>query len=241
MSPRRPRLTRPSAAIVALAALFGLLAATFLYSARATNQQGDAALLATVAGRQRADIERYIKDLLLVADGHQADPAQSLAVARASTAALAEGGEIAALQGGGELLVGGSKPSAELKAKIAQQQKLLDRLAREGEALQGMSRDDPGYEAAVERVRITGALLSSVTNDVVGQLTEDNQRAVDRLNHIQIAIALISGVAALGVATLFRREGRSRESARYQALATHSSDLVLVADPSGLVRYASPS
>ena len=39
----------------------------------------------TVAGRQRADIERYIKDLLLVADGHQADPAQSLAVARASS------------------------------------------------------------------------------------------------------------------------------------------------------------
>ena len=31
--------------------------------------------------------------------------------------------------------------------------------------------------------------VAVVTNDVVGQLTEDNQRAVDRLNHIQIAIA----------------------------------------------------
>ena len=228
-------------ALGALLVLFAVVAGIFFYNARVASDQREAALVSNVAGRLRSDVERYVADTTLAANGVQADPAESMERIRDTAAALTEGGRVDAIQGGGELLLPPPPQSSLLKRKLVQQRRLTRRLEARGRTLMAAEPETPEYDRALRDLRVVGAQLSSVTGDVVGQITEDDRAALRHANHVEMALGLISALAAITVGVLFMRAGRNQEEARFRALANNSSDLVLVTDGEGTIRYASPS
>ena len=76
-----------------------LVTAIVGYNARATAQERGSALVVNIAARQRALVERYTKDVLLVVGGFQADPEQSAAALHQTADALLDGGSVLAPQG----------------------------------------------------------------------------------------------------------------------------------------------
>ena len=237
----RAWLRAHSASAVAVLALFAAVGGIVWFNARTDRQQERAALVSNVAGRLRADVERYVADSALVANGEQADPDARLEVIRTTARALADGGEVASLQGGGETELPAARPSSRLRRKLDQQRILIDELAKAGVEVQRAQPGTAAYEAALLDLRVRGAQLSSVTGDVVAQISQDNQDALLRADRTQLLLALMASCAAVAVGMVFIREGRSREEARYRVLANNSSDLVTVSDEAGRVRYVSPS
>src|SRR4029453_9973330 len=69
-----------------------LVTAIVAYNARATSQERGSALVVNIAARQRALVERYTKDGLLVLDGFKADPEVSSTALHQDAAALLDGG-----------------------------------------------------------------------------------------------------------------------------------------------------
>ncbi|MCU1351345.1 MAG: diguanylate cyclase/phosphodiesterase with sensor(s) [Acidimicrobiales bacterium] len=237
----RRGIRRPSAAIASMVVLFALVAGMFVLNARAVSGQRDAALTANIAGRQRGDVERYVKDVILVSVGQHADPEARLQVVRATAAALVHGGTLTALQGGGEMHVAGNRGSTALRRKLTQEARLTERLAGSGNDLLAQPPGSPASRSALQRLRVSGAILSSVTSDVVGEITKENRDQLHRLRQLELALGAGSAVAAVAMALAFRRDGRSREATRSLALANHSSDLVVVLGGNGAMRYVSPS
>ena len=235
------RRSKGLAAMASLAVLFVVVAGIFFYNAQAITDQRDAALVSNAAGRLRADVERYVSDMNLVANGQPADPDASLERIDQTAKALVAGGEVPAVQGGGEIELPRPPQSDLLRRKLHQQRKLTDELADRGRDLQATEPGTPERDQAVQDLRVVGAQLSSVTSDVVGQITRENRDSLERSNRIERMLGLGAGVAAVTVGFLFMRAGRNREEARYRALAHNSADLVIVADADGAIRYASQS
>src|SRR5215203_51129 len=80
LTPRRPilgdlRLGRRLGWVIPM--LIVLVTAIVGYNARAIGQQRGSALVVYTAARQRALVERYTKDVLVVVDGFKADPKES--------------------------------------------------------------------------------------------------------------------------------------------------------------------
>ncbi|MFN8016990.1 MAG: EAL domain-containing protein [Acidimicrobiales bacterium] len=238
----RPRRdTHRIGALAALFALFAVMAAIFVHNARVADEQRKAALVANVAGRLRSDVERYVSDTTMKANGAQADPSVSLQRIRETATALTEGGPVDDIQGGGEIDLPRPSQSSLLKLKLVQQQLLTKRLENVGRRLLTTEPGTPEYEQALLDLRVVGAQLSSVTGDVVGQITEDNRATLEQAQRVDAVLAALAVVAAIAAGVLFLRSGRHREEARYRALANNSSDLVVVTDEEGTIRYASPS
>ena len=235
------RRTVKAPALGSLLALFAIVAAIFFYNGHVSAQQRQAATVSNVAGRLRSDVERYVSDVILASNDEQADPAARLTLIRSTAKALAEGGEVPALQGGGELVVPRPRQSSLLSQKLAQQRKLTDELAKDGRRLLRTKPGTAAYDEALLDLRVLGAQLSTVTGDVVGEITRENQAALERSDAVGKVLGLVTALAAVAVGMVFMREGRSREEARYRALANNSSDLVTVTDADGLIRYVSPS
>ena len=81
--------------------LIVLVAAIVGYNARAIAQQRGSALVVYTAARQRAFVERYTTDVLLVVDGFQADPKESGAAMRQPVDVLLDGDSVRAPQDDG--------------------------------------------------------------------------------------------------------------------------------------------
>src|SRR6187402_468696 len=69
------------------------------YTAGAIAHQRGSALIINIASRQRALAERYVKDVVLVTDGIQADPRDDAVQLRTNAEALLEGGDVIAVHG----------------------------------------------------------------------------------------------------------------------------------------------
>ncbi|HEX8929947.1 MAG TPA: hypothetical protein VGA45_13600 [Actinomycetota bacterium] len=151
--------------------LIVLVAAIVGYNARAIDQQRGSALVVYTAARQRALVERYIKDVLVVADGFQADPEDSGEAMRQPVDVLLDGGSVRAPRGDGSRVEIPPARDRKIRRKLEQDRHLIDELIRTGDRLLEGGRADPGYDADVNRLRVLGAQLSSVSNDAVQEIT----------------------------------------------------------------------
>ncbi|HYY78601.1 MAG TPA: EAL domain-containing protein [Actinomycetes bacterium] len=209
------------------------------YNARATANQRGSALVVNIAARQRALVERYTKDVLLVVDGFQADPAQSGAVLHQTADALLDGGTVTAPQGNDNLVRIPAARDWKVRRKLDQDRRLIEELTRTGDRLM-RHRRGAGYAAEVTRLRVLSAQLSSVSNDAVGELTRHTEASLSRLVRIEIALGLLSALAALAMGLLLRRAG-AEQAAQFRSLVHNSSDLITVVAADGTIRYQSPS
>jgi PAS domain S-box-containing protein len=220
--------------------LIVLVAAIVGYNARAIAQQRGSALVVYTAARQRALVERYTKDVLVVVDGFQADPKESGEAMRQPVNVLLDGGSVRAPQGDGSRVEIPPARDWRVRRKLEQDRHLIDDLIRTGDRLLEGGRDDPRYDDDVTRLRVLSAQLSSVSNDAVQEITQQTEASLSRLVRIEIALGLLSALAALGLGLLLRRAG-AEQAAQFRSLVNNSSDLITVLAPDGTIAYQSPS
>ena len=220
--------------------LIVLVAAIIGYNARAIAQQRGSALVVYTAARQRAFVERYTTDVLLVVDGFKADPEESGEDVREPVDVLLDGGSVRAPQGGGQRVEIPPARDWRVRRKLEQDRRLIDELIRTGDRLQEGGRADPVYDANVTRLRVLSAQLSSVSNDAVREITQQTEASLSRLVRIEIALGVLSALAALGLGLLLRRAG-AEQAAQFRSLVNNSSDLITVLAPDGTIAYQSPS
>ncbi len=217
-----------------------LVTAIVGYNARTTAQERGSALVVNIAARQRALVERYTKDVLLVVDGFQADPEESGAALHQTADALLDGGSVLAPQGNDLRVKIPPARDWKVRRKLDQDRRLIDELTRTGDRLLEGGRADPGYAAGVTRLRVLSAQLSSVSNDAVGEITKHTEASLSRLVRIEIALGLLGALAALAMGLLLRRAG-AEQAAQFRSLVNNSSDLITVLAPDGTIAYQSPS
>jgi PAS domain S-box-containing protein len=217
-----------------------LVTAIVAYNARATSQERGSALIINIAARQRALVERYAKDVLLVVDGLQADPEVSGTALHQNAAALLDGGSVLAPQGDDDSVTIPRARDWRVRRKLEQNRRLIDELTRTGDRLLAGGRTDPSYTADVTHLRVLSAQLSSVSNDTVGEITKRTEASLSRLVRIEIALGLLGALAALAMGLLLRRAG-AEQAAQFRSLVNNSSDLITVLAPDGTIAYQSPS
>jgi PAS domain S-box-containing protein len=220
--------------------LIVLVTAIVVYNARAIAQQRGSALVVYTAARQRALVERYTADVLLVVDGFKADPEESGEDVREPVDVLLDGGSVRAPQGGGQRVEIPPARDWRIRRKLEQDRRLIDELIRTGNRLLDGGRADPEYEANVTRLRVLSAQLSSVSNDAVREITQQTEASLSRLVRIEIALGLLGALAALALGLLLRRAG-AEQAAQFRSLVNNSSDLITVLAPDGTIAYQSPS
>jgi PAS domain S-box-containing protein len=217
-----------------------LVTAIVGYNARATAQERGSALVVNIAARQRALVERYTKDVLLVVDGFQADPEESGAALHQTADALLDGGRVLAPQGDDLDVEIPAARDWKVRRKLDQDRRLIDQLTRTGDRLLEGGSADPEYAAGVTQLRVLSAQLSSVSNDAVGEITKHTEASLSRLVRIEIALGLLGALAALAMGLLLRRAG-AEQAAQFRSLVNNSSDLITVLAPDGTIAYQSPS
>ena len=220
--------------------LIVLVAAIVGYNARAIAQQRGSALVVYTAARQRALVERYTKDVLVKVDGFQADPKDSGEAMRQPVDVLLDGGSVRAPQGGGSRVEIAPARDWRVRRKLEQDRRLIDELIRTGDLVLDGGHDAPNYAANVTRLRVLSAQLSSVSNDAVQEITQQTEASLSRLVRIEIALGLLSVLAALGLGLLLRRTG-AEQAAQFRSLVNNSSDLITVLARDGTIAYQSPS
>jgi PAS domain S-box-containing protein len=220
--------------------LIVLVTAIVVYNARAIAQQRGSALVVNTAARQRALVERYTKDVLLVVHGFQADPKESAEAVRQPVDVLLNGGSVRAPQGDGSRVEIPPARDSKVRRKLDQDRRLIDELIRTGDRLLDAGRDDPRYAADVTQLRVLSAQLSSVANDAAQEITQQTEASLSRLVRIEISLGLLSALAALGLGLLLRRAG-AEQAAQFRSLVNNSSDLITVLAPDGTIAYQSPS
>jgi PAS domain S-box-containing protein len=220
--------------------LIALVAAIVVYNARAISEQRGSALIVNTAARQRAFVERYTTDVLLVVDGFQADPEESAEDVREPVDVLLDGGSVRAPQGGGQRVEIPPARDSRVRRKLEQDRRLIDDLIRTGDRLLDGGRKDPSYEANVTKLRVLSAQLSSVSNDAAREVTQVTEASISRLVRIEIALGLLGVLAALALGLLLRRAG-AEQAAQFRSLVNNSSDLITVLAPDGTIAYQSPS
>jgi PAS domain S-box-containing protein len=217
-----------------------LVAAIVVYNARALAEQRGSALIVNTAARQRALVERYTTDVLLVVDGFEADPEESAEDVREPVDVLLDGGSVRAPQGGGARVEIPPARDRKVRLKLEQDRRLIDELILTGDRLLDGGRDDPEYKANVTRLRVLSAQLSSVSNDAAREVTQVTEASISRLVRIEIALGLLGVLAALALGLLLRRAG-AEQAAQFRSLVNNSSDLITVLAPDGTITYQSPS
>ncbi len=211
------------------------------YTAGAIAHQRGSALIINIASRQRALAERYVKDVVLVTDEVQADPHDDAVQLRTNAEALLMGGDVIAVHGAdAEVVIPTASSDAAVIAKLKQEQKLIERMIRAGEDVLQLDPADPAFDARLLDLRVAGALVTSVSNDAVGKMTQDAEAAFSRLVLIGIGLGILGAIAAITMGVLMRRAGAHRAS-QFRSLVHNASDLITVVDAAGIIKYQSPS
>jgi diguanylate cyclase (GGDEF)-like protein/PAS domain S-box-containing protein len=223
-------------------ALYLIVTASIIsYTAGAIADQRGSALIINIAARQRALAERYVKDVVLVTDGIQADPSDDAEQLLTNANALLVGGDVIAVHGAdAEIVIPTASEDPAVIAKLEQEQTLIERLTALGHDVMQLDPSDPMFGDKLLELRVAGALVTSVSNDAVGKMTQDAEAAFSHLVLIGIALGIIGAIAAITMGMLMRRAGTQRAS-QFRSLVHNASDLITVVDATGIIKYQSPS
>lgn len=211
------------------------------YTAGAIAQERGSALIINIAARQRALAERYVKDVVLVTNGIKANPRDDAVQLVLNADALLVGGKVIAVHGAdAEIVISPASDDPTVIAKLEQEQSLIERLIATGNELMRLDPADPAFDDGLLKLRVAGALVTSVSNDAVGKMTQDAETAFSRLVFMGIGLGIIGAIAAITMGVLMRRAG-TRRAAQFRSLVHNASDLITVVSQSGTIEYQSPS
>jgi diguanylate cyclase (GGDEF)-like protein/PAS domain S-box-containing protein len=218
-----------------------VVAVIISYTAAAIAHERGSALIINIASRQRALAERYVKDVVLVTDGVRADPLDDADQLLANAEALLRGGDVIAVHGADEeTVIPPASDDPDVIAKLTQERRLIERLIETGDDLLQLDRSDPAFHAQLLELRVAGALVTSVSNDAVGTMTQDAEAAFGRLVFIGSGLGIVGAIAAIMMGLLMRRAG-ARRASQFRSLVHNASDLITVVNVRGVIEYQSPS
>jgi PAS domain S-box-containing protein len=245
-------LTRQLVATVILFALF--LAAMIAYNARATDGQAATAMQINVATHQEQLVDAYVQSVVLRSAGFVADPGVARDEMLSTAAALLNGGQAPNPDSAGDrtaVLVGGEQPTGttvqlprvsdwKLRRKLGQEAALMAKLLTQGNRVLAEGSESPSYPADLLALRVDGDQTLTIATDAAYQLSADVQGSMSWLATVEIALGVLSGLAALGMAVVLVRAA-TRQQSRFRSLVTNASDIICVTDRSAKLLYSSPS
>ncbi len=198
-------------------------------------------LVVDVTSRQRAFVERYIKDVILKLDGVPADPSEDASALIVSADGLLHGGMVPSPQGNlGDLVHISGPANATVRLKLSHERDLVHEFTSQGASLLREGKSAPSFLTDLRALRIKGAQLSSVTGDAAGEEARVAKGDLARLVRIQLTLGALGALVAVGMALGLRRSAR-RQSGRFRSLVHNSSDLITVVDEHAIASYQSPS
>ncbi|HEX6461541.1 MAG TPA: EAL domain-containing protein [Thermoleophilaceae bacterium] len=233
----RPFAARGRRTIVAiLVTLAAVSCGSVVLSIRATARSQHRAAVLEVAARQRTLAERYVKEVLLVRAGEQADPAATAALLQQSARALLDGGEAPEVNGDDDGTVLLPTTGTVVRAQLTQQQRLVRDLAATGGAIlahrpassvrllagEHVAANDP-----VERLRVLAALTANVALNAARTIATTSDRNVNHLITLQATVGGVGLLISLLLAWALVATTR-RQTAHFRSLVTSSTDLVMV-------------
>jgi diguanylate cyclase (GGDEF)-like protein/PAS domain S-box-containing protein len=237
---------RTIAAIFITFALVAGLSIALTFSA--TNRSKNQATIVEVAGRQRTLAERYVKEVLLVRAGRQADPATTASVLKASAEALLNGGTAPAMNGDDDDTSLPPASGSIVRGQLEQELRLVSDLAANGQAvlphrqvasLPAAAHEETGDLNPIERLEVLGALTSNIALNTARTLVANADKNVNDLIVMQVALGTGGLIVSLLLAWALVAATR-RQTAHFRSLAESSHDLVLVLGTDGC-RYVSRS
>jgi diguanylate cyclase (GGDEF)-like protein/PAS domain S-box-containing protein len=244
----RPFASRGRGAIIAIIAMFALFSAVSVgLSIRETSRSHHRATVVEIAGRQRTLAERYVREVMLVQSGAQADPTAISQLLHASADTLINGGQAPAVNGDDDQT---RLPAATglARRQLVQGRRLVNDLTATGSAwmtgrpLDGvrLTADEKLSQAAPERrLAVLAALTSNVSLDAARTIATSADRGISQLIWTQVGLGAAGLLAALLLALGLTAATR-RQTAHFRSLVSASTDLVLVFGEGGC-RYASQS
>ena len=243
--PFASRGRRTFAAILATFALFSALSVGVLV--RSTSRSQYKASVLEVAARQRTLAERYVKEILLVRAGTQANPRYVGGLLRTSAETLLEG-EAPAVNGDDDETKLSAASGSVVRAQLKQERRLVNDLLATGAAvLHGNPATSVRLTAherlkvtdPVARLRVLAALTSNVSLNAARTIGTANDRNINNLITIQMILGLVGFLASLLLGWALIATTR-RQAVHFRSLVTSSTDLVLVFGAGGC-RYVSHS
>jgi diguanylate cyclase (GGDEF)-like protein/PAS domain S-box-containing protein len=244
----RPFATRGRGVTIVVIVLFAAFsAASVALSIRETSRSRHSATVVEIAGRQRTLAERYVREVMLVRAGGQADPATTAAVMRESADSLIDGGEAPGVNGDDDET---HLPAATglARKQLLQERRLTHDLTATGRAwlageqvdrVQLTGKEKIASRDPLRRLQVLSALTSNVALNSARTIVAGADRGISRLVLTQILLGFAGLVAALLLAAGLTAATR-RQTAHFRSLVTASTDLVLVFGEGGC-RYASQS
>jgi diguanylate cyclase (GGDEF)-like protein/PAS domain S-box-containing protein len=250
----RPRSFGPFAgrgrrAIGAILLTFALSSTvTVVLTIGATSKSRHRATVIEVAARQRALAERYVRDVLLVREGEQADPAATGRILRLSADVLLDGGTAPAVAGDDDEAGLSPTQGRAVRSQLEQERRLVADLTQTGSALLARrpvtgvpltARERIAATDPTTRLRVLAALTSNVSLGASRTLAADADRGITDLIALQIVLGGGGLAMSLLLAFALIRAAR-RQTAHFRSLVTSSTDLVLVFGATGC-QYVSRS
>jgi diguanylate cyclase (GGDEF)-like protein/PAS domain S-box-containing protein len=245
----RPFSSTGRGTIIAIFGTFALISIlTVTLSIRATQRSQNRATVVEVAGRQRTLAERYVKEILLIRAGQQAEPALTAALLAQSAQALLDGGTAPAVNGDDDETKLAPASGATLRRQLVEEQRLVKDLSAYGSALIAKrvltSVPVAGGERLqvanpIQGLRIVGALTSVVALNISRTIAAQADNNINDLITMQVALGIGGLLVSLLLAWALIATTR-RQTAHFRSLVTSSSDLVVVLGADGC-RYASRS
>lgn len=180
--------------------LVGILGYT-LFAVRA--QESDA-LLVDLAGRQRMLNQRQMKEILLLAQGQQADYRPTRKALEDTLAALADGGEAVIDLASGRTVHIPPAPTDELRAKLSQNAQLIADFNRTADAFLALPPGDPQRSARLREMLERGQQVHAAANDAVTLFTAYSARKLDGMLKAGFGITLVIALVGATFAVMVR-------------------------------------
>jgi diguanylate cyclase (GGDEF)-like protein/PAS domain S-box-containing protein len=251
---RRGQAFRPFSAggrrtIVVIFLAFALMGGLSVgLSLSATERSKNRATVLQVADRQRTLAERYVKEVLLVHAGQQADPATTASILASSAHALLDGGTAPSVNGDDDETTLPAAGGTVLRDQFEQESRLVSDMTANGEAvmsrrpastLPATAHEHTGNIDPIQRLRVLAALTSNVSLNAGRTIARSTDQNVSHLIIMQAALGIGGLVMSLLLAWALIATTR-RQTAHFRSLAQSSHDLVVVLGEGGC-RYVSPS
>jgi diguanylate cyclase (GGDEF)-like protein/PAS domain S-box-containing protein len=245
----KPFMARGRRTIAAILLTFALSSAvTVALSIRATAKARHGASVLEVATRQRMLAERYVREVLIVRAGGQADPEKTADLLSRSAAALLDGGVAPAVDGDDDETAVAAATGRTIREQLKQEERLVEDLTATGSALLAgrpvdavplTAHERIDFSDPVLRLRVLAALTANVSLNTAHTIAAAGDSHIETIITVQIALGAVGLVTSLLLAYALIGAAR-RQTAHFRSLVTSSTDLVLVFG-AGRCRYVSQS
>jgi two-component system sensor histidine kinase KdpD len=213
-----------------IAAILGLLILTALASIPLTltvlHYRESDALVIDIAGRQRMLLERYMKELLLAGQGVSAQHEDTRALLEERLRVLIDGGFTSTQFGGGGIVSLPAAPTAEIRSKLGEQERLLANFTNRAESFLGAqsieTRDSIRNELLDDNIT-----LLTTANAAVALLAQHSESRIQQLIRWEVAVVVVVvTLAVLGIWRFLKAEKALKISQDRTLDALRQSDAI---------------